>query len=79
MEQVEMEVPSVKEPQSKTVVSGGSRQFHHGVPTPWCSTKHHGKTHTHRYGLGMGVGYTGMGVVSPNSPVGGPVLHPNYI
>jgi hypothetical protein len=29
------------------------------------------------YGLGMGVGYTGMGVVSPNSPMGGPVLHPS--
>jgi hypothetical protein len=74
-----MEVPSVKEPQVKTVVLGGGRWFHCGVPTPWCLTKHHSKTHTHRYSLGMGAGYTGTGVVSPNSPVGGPILHPRNV
>ena len=38
-----MEVASAKEPQGKPMVSGGSKWFHHGVITPWCSSKHYGK------------------------------------
>ena len=36
-----MEVPSIKEPWGKPVVSGSGRQFHCGAMTLWYLTKHH--------------------------------------